>query len=587
MPSASSNRSATEPTPYELYIRLAELEALWPRGPEVQLGEVVLVCGFQAAELTLRLVDDALGDERVAAFAEQRVKRYVEHLVDGVELTCDLLQRIPAQVLAAPACDGESVIDDASGFRVLGRVAPDLLDASSRRLLHATSRLPFELGIERQLEGARRERGLQACELPARSPDTPAFDYARAVAPESIRKLREAIPSGPEDHLFSTAHQITECWLRIAHQYLSLARSSAEAQHWAQAADAVAAANAVLPLVVDAGQLLDQMVLADYHPLRVRLRDGSGAQSSAARRLGPAVRQVGEALWTAIASANLSVIDILDRPSEHLELYRCLGALKTAGKLAQSFLFSHYLLTLGVLGTHSLGSLGYEIRELAERAAQPLLPEINQAHHDYVMLSNFEHGDRSGSIVYRNELAYGWDPYQSAASASARASCPRSLMANCTTLSVRARTLVERGCACSSTACSAPSARCARAARRRASKATRRWSIGASTRSPTMASRHSLKVARSFCSTLKGASSKPLRTGGRSWWPANGAPQTPDSRRAPRPHSLVRTSQNSRPERASSNGQAPLASDRASDSRRHQSSAIVCEIRGALGNALA
>jgi hypothetical protein len=43
----------------------------------------------------------------------------------------------------------------------------------------------------------------------------------------------------------------------------------------------------------------------------------------------------------------------------------------------QSFLFQHYLLTLGVLGTHSLGSLGYEIRELAEGAAQPLFPEIN------------------------------------------------------------------------------------------------------------------------------------------------------------------------------------------------------------------
>jgi hypothetical protein len=27
------------------------------------------------------------------------------------------------------------------------------------------------------------------------------------------------------------------------------------------------------------------------------------------------------------------------------------------------------------------------------------------------MLTNFEHGDGSGSIVYENELAYGYNPY--------------------------------------------------------------------------------------------------------------------------------------------------------------------------------
>ncbi|MEO7035258.1 MAG: nuclear transport factor 2 family protein [Polyangiaceae bacterium] len=425
MPStAAPDRSRSEPTPYAHYIRLAELETLWPRAPEARPGEVVLACGFQAAELCLRLIDDALGDARAAAFSEQRVKRYVKHLVDGVELTCDLLRSIPAPPLAAP----KRALEQAPGFGVLGRVSRELLDASTRRLLLATCQVPFRLGIERQLEHAREARGLAECGAADRSGETPTLDYASVVAPECVRKLREPSPSGPEDHLFSTAHQITECWLNIAHHYLSAALSAAEAQRWDEVADALACANAVLPLVGEAGQLLDQMVLADYHPLRVRLRDGSGAQSSAAQGLAPAVRRVGEALWAALAATDLEVLDVLDRPSDHLQLYRCLGALKTAGKLAQSFLFNHYLLTLGVLGTHSLGSLGYEIRELAERAAQPLLPEINQAHHDYVMLTNFEHGGHSGSIVYRNELAQSGDPYRVPAAATPRATCPRSIV---------------------------------------------------------------------------------------------------------------------------------------------------------------
>ncbi|MEP7051120.1 MAG: nuclear transport factor 2 family protein [Pseudomonadota bacterium] len=430
MPSpATPDRSRTEPTPYELYIRLAELEALWPRASEARPGELVLVCGFQAAELTLRLIEDALSDGRVVAFAEQRVKRYAEHLVGGVELTCELLRSVPTSELAAQGPASHGALDNSSGFRVLAGIRPELLDAISLRLSAAVAGLPFELGIGQELERVRQAQTLEKRAYGAPSADRPGLDYAALVAPAAVRKLREASPCGPEDHLFSTAHQITECWLNIVHHYLSAALAAAEGRRWDLAADALTSANAILPLVGEAGQLLDQMVLADYHPLRVRLRDGSGAQSIAARRLAPAVRQVADVLWEALAAAQLSVLDVLDRPAEHLDLYRCVSALKAAGKHAQSFLFHHYLLTLGVLGTHSLGSLGYEIRELAERAAQPLLPEINQAHHDYVMLSNFEHGDRSGSIVYHNELAHGGDaPYQLPGSKGERAICARAVV---------------------------------------------------------------------------------------------------------------------------------------------------------------
>jgi hypothetical protein len=155
-------------------------------------------------------------------------------------------------------------------------------------------------------------------------------------------------------------------------------RVLAERGRWSAAADVLAHACDVLPLAIQAGQLLDQMVLVDYHPLRVRLRDGSGAQSQAARALGPAVHAAGAALWTALERDDLRVLDVLQRPNEHLEPYRYLTRLKSAGKLLQSFLFHHYTLVLGVLGTHSFGSLGYEMRELADPAVQPIFPETNQ-----------------------------------------------------------------------------------------------------------------------------------------------------------------------------------------------------------------
>jgi HEPN domain-containing protein len=400
-----------EPTPYELYIRLNQLTALWPEAPGRWVGEVVAACGFQAAELTLRLMEDALGDKRSEAFPEERVARYAEHLVKGVETTCCLLREVGAPPPAVCASRGESGTTVASpGLAVLTRLDREQLDAISGRLLLATAGLHFDVGIEEQLRTARREKGL--CTLSDERPgETTVMNYQCVVSPEAVRGLSERTPFGPEDHLFSTAHQITECWLKIALHYLDETRVLAERGRWSAAADVLAHACAVLPLAIQAGQLLDQMVLVDYHPLRVRLRDGSGAQSQAARALGPAIHAAAAALWTALERDDLRVLDVLQRPNEHLEPYRYLTRLKSAGKLLQSFLFHHYTLVLGVLGTHSVGSLGYEMRELADRAVQPIFPETNQAHHDYVMLTNFEHGHSSGSIVYQNELNHGWNPY--------------------------------------------------------------------------------------------------------------------------------------------------------------------------------
>jgi hypothetical protein len=408
-PSIESER--VEPTPYELYIRLNQLTALWPEAPGRWVGEVVAACGFQAAELTLRLMEDALADGRAEAFPEERVARYAEHLVKGVEITCRLLREVGAPPPAVCVSGDEARRTAPSpGFAVLTRLNGEQLDALSGRLLLATAGLHFGVGIEQQLRAARRGQGLVNLGE-ERHGATAIMDYRCVVSPEAVRGLREPTPFGTEDHLFSTAHQITECWLKIALHYLDQTRVLAERGRWSAAADVLAHACDVLPLAIHAGQLLDQMVLVDYHPLRVRLRDGSGAQSRAARALGPAVQAAAAILWTALERDHLRVLDVLQRPNEHLEPYRFLTRLKLAGKLLQSFLFHHYTLVLGVLGTHSLGSLGYEMRELADRAVQPIFPEINQAHHDYVMLTNFEHGDSSGSIVYENELNHGWNPY--------------------------------------------------------------------------------------------------------------------------------------------------------------------------------
>jgi len=147
-------------------------------------------------------------------------------------------------------------------------------------------------------------------------------------------------------------------------------------------------------------------VLQDYHPLRVRLRDGSGAQSRAAQRLPHTVRTMYQAFQHQLDEHGLSVLNVLLTPDVHLEAHRLQAGLQDFGRRCQTFLFEHYLLALSVLGVNNIGSLGYPMHLLAKRAAHPFWPALDQAKHDYVIITNLEHTEHSGSIILENELRF-------------------------------------------------------------------------------------------------------------------------------------------------------------------------------------
>ncbi|WP_237529678.1 hypothetical protein, partial [Streptomyces sp. SID5770] len=69
-------------------------------------------------------------------------------------------------------------------------------------------------------------------------------------------------------------------------------------------------------MAIQAGQLLDLMNLADYHPLRVRLRDGSGAQSTAAQQIRSCGRRAYAPLAEFLRRQKKTLIDVLESPQD-------------------------------------------------------------------------------------------------------------------------------------------------------------------------------------------------------------------------------------------------------------------------------
>ncbi|MET8506320.1 nuclear transport factor 2 family protein [Streptomyces sp. NPDC004787] len=386
-------------SPYDLYINFRKLKSLWP-GPTAPTNNVVLSCGFQAVELCWRLVDHALEDGRQSADRAQRLERYTDMIVNGM--------RTVSQLMVSDSRFAEGQLQDrqpeapASGFGLL----IELPAYNARRIVDSYNAefgdKPFDVGV-----GPYIDKTADLLRIPRESDRfrSVTLDYEALVRPQDIHSLHQVEPQSPEDHLFAGVHQITECWLRLVHHFLAEATALAESKLWGAAASRAHKASLALSMAIDAGQLLDLMVLADYHPLRVRLRDGSGAQSAAAQQIRPAGKKALVPLLDELALLGIGPVDVLESPELFPGHFQYLVSLAKFGKRSQEFLFKHYLLALGVMGHRGLGSLGYEVNQMVKRAAAPFFPELDDACHDYAVLMNFAHGRYAGDIISRREAA--------------------------------------------------------------------------------------------------------------------------------------------------------------------------------------
>ncbi|NOK59466.1 MAG: hypothetical protein GFH27_549283n74 [Chloroflexi bacterium AL-W] len=389
-----------KPNPYEIYIALQPLAQLWYSESHWPLQTTVM-CAFQSIELMLRLIDEVATAYATWLFPERRLERLTAVLLDEYRLTARLLKEMTTSdaLVFAPA-----YTDVSPGLETLALLQCTQVQEISDQFFILFKDLPFSIGIEEQLNTLRQQKGLGRYPLS----DKPVLDYARIVAPEQVFANRPDEFCGSEEHLFITAHQSIECWMYLVHRLMVVATTEAKSGHWLAAARHIEHASQCVYMTAEIGELLNLMTLADFQPLRVQLREASGAQSKAVQQLPRLADAAYQPLQDALADEALPMLHVLESPAQYRGYYGYIDALKNFSKQCQDFLFRHYTLTLSVMGTNTLGSLGYRINTMVERAATPLLKDINQAQHDYVIITNFRYGKNSGKIILQRELAAGY-----------------------------------------------------------------------------------------------------------------------------------------------------------------------------------
>lgn len=221
----------------------------------------------------------------------------------------------------------------------------------------------------------------------------------------NVLKLDELDYFNSEDEMFMITHQVSECWFNIAINELktidtifdnSSISDDKIGHHFKVVFES-------LLYLADNILLLDHMILADYHPLRVALRGASGGQSQQAYELFYIARKLFEKFLKHLEEDNKTIVEILENPHDNSFLLSIINHFTNFERSLKNFFFQHYVLTSNIIGSQSFGSIGHDIVSLADKFVEPIFKEIDQAKYDLTLKTNYQYGKIAGILILEKE----------------------------------------------------------------------------------------------------------------------------------------------------------------------------------------
>ncbi|MGD2182519.1 hypothetical protein [Lusitaniella coriacea] len=338
--------------PYELYISLDRLKKFWQLQTHWS-NELPLRVALTSLELSFLLIHQTSQDTRVAARRSERIERLFLGCRQQIELLGQWLH---------PNLPPDEVLSDTPSAQTNLKELV-CLDSTYRQGIKQWSNFygiiadnfPCALGLEPHINALRNCDGFEAKLF---------IPYDTWIQPQAIATFFHKRDFNAEDGLFATVHQITECWLFLAIGGLRWGDRAAQQGQWSIATGWIDRARSILDYLSGHVLLLETMVLSDYHPLRVRLRDASGAQSAQVVELVGCAQRLLEPVEGYLQKRDCRWLDLYRHPETHKGIHHYLQALASLETRLSSFFFYHYKLAAQVLGTESLGSLGFEVQNL-------------------------------------------------------------------------------------------------------------------------------------------------------------------------------------------------------------------------------
>jgi tryptophan 2,3-dioxygenase len=208
-----------------------------------------------------------------------------------------------------------------------------------------------------------------------------ASDYERYLRTDELLALQKTPQEWAhrDELLFTTVHQTSELWLKLASTEVEEAARLMEGGETAPAIRLLRRAVLALDYVTNSLEMLEKMSPWEYQQIRVVLGHGSGFDSPGFRAVAAATRRAGRAFYALVAAAGLELVELYQRGREFEELYQAAEALTDWDERIWIWRFRHYATVVRSLGEDTKGTQGTPVQVLGKLIAQRQLPDLWRA----------------------------------------------------------------------------------------------------------------------------------------------------------------------------------------------------------------
>jgi tryptophan 2,3-dioxygenase len=221
-----------------------------------------------------------------------------------------------------------------------------------------------------------------------------ASDYERYLRTDELLALQKTAEDWThrDELLFTTVHQTSELWLKLAATEVEEAARLLDGGELAPAIRLLGRAVLALEYVMTSLAMLEKMSPWEYQQIRVVLGHGSGFDSPGFRAVAAATRHAGRAFTEQVAAAGLSLVELYQRGREFEQLYQLAEALTDWDERIWIWRFRHYATVARHLGEDTKGTQGTPVAVLGKLIAQRQLPELWHAR--ATLVERFDAGER-------------------------------------------------------------------------------------------------------------------------------------------------------------------------------------------------
>ncbi len=209
-------------------------------------------------------------------------------------------------------------------------------------------------------------------------PGPGASDYERYLRTDELLALQPD-PEGcahRDELLFTTVHQSSELWLKLAWNEVEEATRLVQGGNVAAALRLLRRASLCLQYVTLLLDMLEQMSPWEYQVVRRQLGHGSGFDSPGFREIRRVTPPLGQAFSRAVRERGLSLVDVYVDGRDHEELYQLAEALIDWDERLTLWRMRHYKVVARIIGDAVVGTQGTPVELLGGLIKQTFFPEL-------------------------------------------------------------------------------------------------------------------------------------------------------------------------------------------------------------------